>query len=406
MAKKFTTKPIKLAAKQKRDRADSQAEEKLEDFYEDGNKPLIEKPKNNRGMWLLVVLLAILFGFGSAFVHDFLFDQKIEVNGNQRVIIEKQEDVTVTSEERLGELTQKINPIIVNFYDSSSEASGPFYQDIYSLGSGFILTSNGWIVTSRSVMDKIDDKKYVILTADYMSYEAERVLEDPISPAVFVKIKANDLPVARLASMEGVLSGQQVLGFIANYPKAKLASLHLADLKASNLEDVVASTEKLSHFVSAREGYDPSLIGAPIVNLAGEVLAVIDSQQLAIPMDYLKTAINDLDKKDKIDRAKLGVNYINLAKYPRIDMASGEMRDSGALLSGLRDRLAVEKGSPAAEAGLKVGDIILEVEGEMVNGRKTLTAIIQDYEPGSKLKLLIMSDNKEKRLEVELGKVE
>ena len=405
--KKFTTKSIKINTNKKVSSPENeQAEEKLEDFYENTKKPLIEKPINNNGIWVLVILVSILFGFGSSFLYSFMFNPEIEVNGNQKVIIEKQEDVTVTSEERLEELIEIINPIIVNFYDNSKAVSGPFYQDIYSLGNGFILTSDGWIMTTQEVMDKIGDKDYVILTADYKTYEVEKVLKDPISPVVFVKIKANDLTVAKLASIDTALSGQKVYGFIANYPEAKMASLHLADLQATTMEDVVASTEKLNHFISAREGYDLSLVGAPIINLSGEVLAIISNQQLAVPMDYLKTAISDLARKDKIDRARLGVNYINLAKYPKVNTETGIMRDEGALLSGFRDETAVEKGSPADDAGLRVGDIILMVEGELVNSRRTLTQMIQDYEAGETLKLTVLQNGKERAIEVELGKVE
>ncbi len=405
--KKFTAKPIKSNTRKKiRVDDNQQAKEKLEDFYEETKKPLIEKPNNNHGIWALVVLVSILFGFGSSLLYDFMFNPAVEINGNQKVIIEKQEDVTVTSEERLEELTESINPLVINFYNNSDEVSGPFYQDIYSLGSGLILTGDGWIATTQSVMDKIGDKDYRVLTADYKTYEVEKVLEDPLSPVVFVKIEASDLAVAKLASMDKILSGQKVYGFIANYPRVKIASLHLADLQATTLDDVVASTEKLSHFVSAREGYDPSLIGAPIVNLAGEVVAVINDGQSAIPMDYLKTAINDLGKKDRIDRAELGVNYINLAKYPKVDTLSGEMRDVGALLSGFRDVLAVAKNSPADKAGLRVGDIILMIEDEAVNSKRTLTQMIQDYEPGETLKLIVLSNGKEKTVEVELGELE
>jgi len=97
--------------------------------------------------------------------------------------------------------------------------------------------------------------------------------------------------------------------------------------------------------------------------------------------------------------------YIDLSKYPKVDVASGVMIDQGALLSGFQNMTAVEKSSPADVAGLKVGDIITYVEDEMVNGKKTLTQIIQDYDPGARLKLTVSRAGKDIPLEVELGKV-
>jgi serine protease Do len=403
--KDFTSKPIRAPKRQVVAAEDASAEEKLDDFYNEST-PKIEKPQKNRVMWGMVILISILFGFGSAMLYSYLFNNdSVVVNGNEKIIYEKQEDVTVTAEERLHEISKDLNPVLVNFYDNSSDVSGPFYQDIYSFGSGFILTSDGWIVTTQKVIENIGDKDYVILTSDFKVYEVETILEDPISQVVFVKIDAKNLSVAKMGSISKANSGQKVFGFISGYPEPKIASLHLADLTSSSLEDVVASTEKFSHFVSAREGFDPSLIGSPIVNMAGEILAIVSDERFAIASEYLDTAISDLSGSE-IDRVNFGVHYINLAKYPRVDLSSGEMRNKGALLSGYNNLTAVVKGSPASNAGLLVGDIIVSVEDEIVNGRKTLAQIIQAYDPGDSLKITLIRDGKEKAVEIILGKLD
>src|SRR3989338_3404259 len=410
---KFTSKPIRASMTRTAgpaglasadDVAQENEQEKFENFYKKNGGPVIERPKVAAGIWGLVILVSILFGFGSALLYNFLFNNNMATNGNQNVMIDKQENVTVASEEQLAKIEEIINPVVVNFYNNSTDVSGPFYQDIYSLGSGFILTSDGWIVTSQNVLDKIGNKTFVVLTADYKVYQVEKTMTDPISTVVFMKIEAKDLPVAKLGEISSAHSGQKVYGFIANYPEAKIASLHLADLQATILDDVVDSTEKFSHFITAREGYDPSLAGAQIVNLAGEIVAIITDQKTATTTQYLTTAIADLSKKDKIERAYFGAHYINLAKYPKIDRETGVMRDKGALLSGYKNLLAVAKNSPADKAGLQVGDIILMVEDEPVNGRTTLTQMIQEYEPGQILKLTIVRNDKEKAVEVLLGK--
>ncbi len=411
MVKKFTLKPIKTgiiktASQTELTSANEVSQEKFDDFYKHNEGQVIEKPKVAPGIWGLVILVSILFGFGSALLYNFLFNNNAGVNGNQNVVIDKKENVTVTSEEQLAAIAENINPVVVNFYNNSTDVSGLFYQDTYSLGSGFILTSNGWLVTTQSVVDKIAAKDLVVLTADYKVYKVEKTLTDPISAVVFIKIGAKDLPVAKMGEISSAHSGQKVYGFIANYPEAKIASLHLADLQATTMDDVVDSSEEFSHFMTAREGYDPSLAGAPMVNLAGEIMAIIADQKTAIPIQYLTTAIADLSKKDKIDRAYFGVHYINLAQYPKIDQGTGVMRDKGALLSGYKNLLAVAKGSPADKAGLQVGDIIIMVEDEPVNGRTTLTQMIQEYEPGQTLKLTILRQGKEKAVELLLGKLD
>ena len=406
---KFIVKPIRQKIKKKsanlKRKKNEGAEHKLENFYKNTKETTIQKPNNYSPLWVLVVLVSILCGLLGNLLYNLLFKQESPMADGQKIIIERQEKITVTNEERLHQLSQNINPVIINFYNNSKNVNGPFYQNNYSFGSGFVLTSDGWLVTSQGVMNKIKGKNYVILTADYKVYKVEKILKDTVSRAVFVKIKAKNLAVPKLGALDKLKSGQKVYAFIAAYPEPKIASLHLADLHASSLDDVVASTEQFSHFISSREGYDPSLIGSPIVNLAGEIVAIIDSPRNAIPLDYLLVAINDLNKKNKVERASLGVHYIDLAKYPRVDPKTGKMRNKGALLSNFKNLLAVEKGSVADTAGLMVGDIILNVEDEPINGRKNLTAIIQAYQHGQTLKLTVLRNGKEKTFKIKLNKL-
>ncbi len=406
MLKKFTTKPIKNTQKENKKsnhKKDSKIE--LNKIYNE-TSPVIVKPNFQSNKWLLTILVAMLFSLITMMGYNY-FISKLEVTPEQqkKVIIEHQEKVTVTVDERLSQLEKNISPTIVNFYGQPDTKTGLFYQDNYSYGTGFILTSDGWLVTTQKVLDKIGEKKYVILTSDYALYQTEKVLTDPISPLVFVKIKANNLPVAKLGDINSLTSGQRAYGFIASYPQTKLASLHLADLKQTVLKDVVASSEKISHFISAREGYNNSLVGSPIVNLAGEIIGVINDKQTATPVDIIKTALKNLNQ-DKLVRTEMGVHYIELAKYPKLNLTNNKMIKQGALLSGYKNLTAVVKGSPADKAGLKVGDIILSIEDETLNGSKTLGQIIQEYTPGETIKLLVLRKGKEKNIEVTLGKLE
>ena len=405
MAKNFTVKPINLPNKGAKEKMSSEkTNAKLDKIYNQ-LPPEIIKPNSQGGKWLLIILVAMLFSLITMMAYNYFINSIKTPTEQQKVVIEHQEEVTVTVDERLSQLEKNITPAIVNFYSQPDETSGPFYQDNYSYGSGFILTSDGWIVTSQSVLDKIGENKYLILTSDYKIYQAEKTLTDSISPIVFVKIKASNLPVAKLGDVNNLISGQKLYGFIASYPQIKLASLHLADLKKTILPDVVASTEQISHFISVREGYDNSLLGAPVVNLAGEIIAVVNDNKTATPINLLTTVIKNL-KQGKIIRPKFGVHYIDLAKYPRLNLKTRKFLNQGALLSGFKNLTAVEKNSAADKAGLKIGDIITQIENEPLNGSKTLTQIIQEYEAGQTIKLVILRAGKEISMEVKLEEIE
>jgi S1-C subfamily serine protease len=377
----------------------------LEDVY-NADYYKLERPEVKGKPLYLPILLSIFFALAACLIYNFVFNNYIGNLGGDKITIEKNEAITVTSEERVFSLRDEVAPTIINFYDLSGISAGPFYEDKYSLGSGFILTSDGWIVTSKNLIDKIAGKKYALLTNDYKKYEVKKILFDPLSPIAFVKIEAEKLPVAKLGKISAAASGQRVYGFIASYPTPRLASLNLADTARNTLEDVVDSTEKFNGFVSAMEGYDKSLAGAPLINMAGEVLAVVIDGENAVPVEYLKTAISDLSHKEKIDRVYLGVRYITLSKYPRLGGQDINTFNRGALLSGFKNLTAVDRNSPAQKAGLQTGDIITMVEDEIVNGKKNLTQIIQEYDPGQKIELTILRAGEEKKIEVELGKME
>ncbi len=408
MSKKFSSKPIGGRASKQPSAVNENDEalEKLDVYYRRGFD--IVKPDKSSFLWLMVILLSVLFALATSLAYNMFFMPAPagDTSQQQKVIIEHQENVTVTSQERLSQLTENISPSVVNFYLRSSLASGPFYQDKDSLGSGFILSSDGWLVTTQNVLKQADIDQLIVLTADYRLYSVKQIVNDPASPLAFVYIEADNLPAVKLGSIQDSFSGQKVFGVIASYPNPKLASLHLADIHHSSLSDVVASSEKFSHFVACREGYDPSLIGAPLVNLAGEVIGVVSNISDAVPADYFSHLMDKLSRAAGLSRVYLGVHYISLAKYPKINLKSGQLLKRGALLSGYKNLTAVAKNSPAAKAGLRVGDIILSVEDEPLNGHKTLAQIIQEYNPGDVVEMTILRAGQEKKVEVELGEVE
>lgn len=399
--KKFTTKPIPGAGREEQNRAANRDSE-LGEFYNHA-LPIMEKPKTNLLRYFSVILLSILFGFGAGFAYNLFLAVAPETAGGTKVIIDKQEEVTVTSEERLREILLDLNQVVVGFYEKS-ETGGDFYQKKYLLGNGLIVTTDGWLATSETVWNNLTDKNFLVLTHDYQKYEVKKAMRDPLTKAVFVKIEATNLPVAKFGSKENLLPGQLLYALSANYPEPEIKAVHLKNLKQSTLLGVVDTTEELTHFIAGQEFFNEGFYGAPLISLSGELMAMVYDSELAIPMEDLKTAISDLGKKDKIDRAALGVHYISLADYPKL--SGEEMLGRGALLTGEKNVTAVIKNSPADKAGLKVGDIITFVEDELVNSQKTLTEIIQAYEPGEKLKFTISRDGQEMAMEVELGKLE
>ena len=403
MLEKFTKKSLKqTGSKSSAQNSPAKADE-LPKIYA-GETDKLEQPKNHYGLVVLSCLLATILSLTAVFIYEGFFKKTAADDKNgQKIIIDKQENITVTAEERINDLGETASQAVVNFYKKPTDAGGYFYEESEAFGSGVILTSDGWLITTKGLLEKIGGEKYIVLTANLSAHEPKSVLQDPGSDLVFIKIEAKDLPVAKLGETNKLSSGQEVFGFIASCPKSKLASLHIAKIGTGASETIVESTEELSTAVFCREGYDASLFGAPVINLAGETVALVHNQSEAVPIDYAKPILENILKKNEIERAYLGVGYISLSAHPKINLKTGELLGRGALLSGYKNKTAVAKGSPAEKAGFKSGDIILAVEDESV-GLKTLGEIIQTYKPGQKIKITAIRDEKERVLEAILGK--
>ncbi|HRY63535.1 MAG TPA: S1C family serine protease [Patescibacteria group bacterium] len=409
MLKKFTQTTIGQGKEKAKspEQLPAQKITELPKIYQDDSFAKLEKPRGGAGMVAVAVILAILTSLTAVFTYEGFFRETIATDeGGQKIIVDKQENITVTAEERLKDMSESASQSVVNFYRQPTNEGTNFYEASKSLGSGVVLTNDGWLMTSKGLMDKIGTEKYVILASNAKIYEAQSVVKDPGSDLVFIKIEASDLPVAKLGEARALTSGQTVYGFISNYPSAKLASLHAAEVTTGAGGSIVESTEKMSAALFCREGYEGSLLGAPIINLAGEVVALINSGSEAVPTAYLKPILDGLLKKNKIERALFGAHYINLAAHPKINAKDAELITKGAMISGDKNIAAIVKNSPADKAGLKTGDIIMAVEDERLGADKSLGEIIQTYSAGQKIKMTVMSGGEEKAVEVTLGKVE
>ncbi|NMB48365.1 serine protease [Candidatus Kuenenbacteria bacterium] len=407
MFKKFTQTKVGQLENKKENKETgekkSTAADKLPEIYREEYFGRLEKPKSGLSLVVVAVVLAILSSLTAVFVYEGFFREAVVADkSGQKIIVDKQENITVTSEERLADLSEAAGAAVVAFYQKPSATGNHFFEAEQVLGSGLVLTSDGWLVTTTGLLNKIGESKYVVVTNKNKVYEPKSVVEDPGSNLVFVKIEAKDLPVAKIGEAKTMTSGQLVYGFICNYPKVKLASLHVAEVGAPTVE----STEKMTAVLWCREGYDESLLGAPIINMAGEALAVVNSKNEAVPMNYLKSILDGLLKKNKIERSVLGVNYISLAAHPKFNLQDGELIARGAMISGDKNIAAVKKGSPAEKAGLKAGDIIIAVGEDSLAADKTLGELIQSYAPGQKIKISLISGGEEKAVEVVLGKME
>jgi len=277
-------------------------------------------------------------------------------------------------------------------------------------GTGFIVSSDGLILTNKHVV--LDEKaSYAVLTNDGKKYDAKVLARSPIEDLAILKIEANNLPVAPLGNSDKLELGQtaiaigNALGEFRNTVSVGVISGLARTVTAGGL----GYKETIHNVIQTDAAINPGNSGGPLVNLAGEVIGIntamasgAENIGFAIPINKAKQAIESVKTKGKIEAPFLGVRYLiidsELAKERKLGV------DYGALIDSDDENPAIFSGSPAERAGLKKGDIILEINGQKITEDNTLGSIISRFSPGDMIDLKILRNGEELNLRVVLGK--
>ncbi len=265
-------------------------------------------------------------------------------------------------------------------------------------GSGFIVNSDGLIVTNKHVVD-IDKADFTVITSNGKKYPAKVLAKDPNHDLAVLKISGSNLPTLKLGNSDELQIGQSViaigntLGEFSNTVSRGVVS----GLSRSIIASSQNSSEKLEQLIQTDAAINPGNSGGPLLNLRGEVIgintAIAQGAQnvgFAIPINQIKKAVNDTIQLGRIVYPFLGVRYTVIT--PELKDEKKLSVDYGVLVASSPNNPAVVAGSPADKAGLKEGDIILEVNGKKLNADNDLAKIIQSLSVGSKINLKILRD--------------
>jgi len=278
-------------------------------------------------------------------------------------------------------------------------------------GSGFIVYSDGYILTSAHVVGDAE-AEYTIVVEPTKKYPAKIVSRDPISDIAVLKIEAEHLPYLELGDSDKIELGEEVvavgnaLGEFHDTVSAGIVSGMSRSITA--FSGLTARSAQLRGLIQTDAAINPGNSGGPLVNIEGKVIGintavVMGAQNIgfAIPINYAKKDLAEVRKYGKIKRPFLGIRYIvlngEIAKLHKLP------KDYGALV--IRETLgesAVVKGSAADKAGLKEYDLILECQGEKVTEKNPLANILQKFKIGDEISLKVLREGKEINLKVKL----
>lgn len=278
---------------------------------------------------------------------------------------------------------------------------GPFFNQRpqsrtqESLGSGFIISKKGYIVTNNHVIKGAD--KIRVILHDNTKYDATLVGTDPLTDIAVIKIKARNLVPLKFGKSEQLQVGSWVVAIGSPFGLEQTVTAGIVSAKGR-----IIGSGPYDDFIQTDASINPGNSGGPLLNLDGEVVgintAIIKSGQgigFAIPSDLAAGIIDQLVENKKVSRGWMGVAIQNIseemAEYYNIPDTKGVFVEK------------VFPGNPAAEAGIMPKDIITKVNSRRIEDVSDLTASLAAMPVGSVVKVTVIRDGKLKNLEVKLG---
>ena len=320
-------------------------------------------------------------------------------------------------------IAKKTMPVVVNISTSlqrsarsgSNDPIDEFFNRFFgetipresnqrSLGSGILISKDGEILTNYHVVRSADTIK--VKLADQTEYEARLVGKDDRTDIALIKIRKSggNLPFAKLGISSQLDVGDWVMAIGNPFGLEHTVTAGIVSAKGR-----VIGAGPYDNFIQTDASINPGNSGGPLINAVGEVVGVnsaIFSQSggnvgigFAIPIDLAKKVVEQLRKNGRVVRGWLGVR----AQDVTVAMASslGLTRNPGEMAVVTE----VAENSPAAEAGVKTGDIIVEFNGKAVPKSHDFPAVIADTPPGQKVTLRIVRDKKEQTVAIKVGEL-
>ncbi|GAB5452085.1 MAG: serine protease MucD [Halioglobus sp.] len=314
-----------------------------------------------------------------------------------KIIVEQ--NTARAAEQGQGQVPEEIPEYLRRFFEF--RGGPPSRNPRMGMGSGFILSGDGYIVTNNHVVDGADS--VLVRMSDRREFDAEIVGTDPRSDLALLRIEASGLPVLKLASSGELEVGEWVLAIGSPFGLDYSVTAGIVSAKGRSLP--TERGENYVPFIQTDVAINPGNSGGPLFNLRGEVVGV-NSQiytrsggsiglSFAIPVSVVRNVVDQLKTEGRVTRGWLGVTIQDVDRT--LAESFGLDKPRGALVTQLADD------GPADKAGLKAGDIITRFDGQDIRTSGDLPHVVGLIAPETRVEVEILRDKKRKRIDVEVG---
>ncbi len=267
------------------------------------------------------------------------------------------------------------------------------------VGSGFILTPDGLVMTNAHVVEGADE--VIVTLTDKREFKAKIVGSDKRTDVALVKIDATGLPAVKVGDVSRLKAGEWVMAIGSPFGLENTVTAGIVSAKQRDTGDYLP-------FIQTDVAINPGNSGGPLINMRGEVVG-INSQiysrsggfmgiSFAIPIDEAMRVSDQLRTAGRVTRGRIGVQIGPVTKDVAESLGLGKAQ--GALVTG------VESGSPAEKAGVEAGDIITKFEGKPIEKVADLPRLVGNAKPGSKSSLTVFRRGQSKDLAVTIAEIE
>ena len=272
---------------------------------------------------------------------------------------------------------------------------GPREFQSQSLGSGFIISQDGYILTNAHVVETADEIN--VKLTDKREFKAKVIGADRRTDVALIKIDASNLPAVRFGDPNKLRVGEWVLAIGSPFGFENTVTAGIVSAKGRSLPQ-----ENYVPFIQTDVAVNPGNSGGPLFNMRGEVVGV-NSQiysrtggfmglSFAIPIDVANEIAQQLRTTGKVTRGRIGVVIQPVTK--ELADGFGLAKPMGAVVN------SVEKGGPADKAGIEAGDVILRFDGKPVNASEDLPRIVGATKPGSKVTVQVWRNKSARDLQI------
>lgn len=394
-----------------------ESKNEVENLYR-ANLTKIEKPgKKSANGYLWYLVFTIIIGFLSgllgvlvilAYGQDIPYLNKIlTYNSTLNNVITSRRSIQTTDVEIKKVITDQAATIVTIF---DKKTAGQDLSSVYKMdenrGSGFILTTDGYIVTWREVATTTND--LVIIDSNSQLYEVNKIIFDPSSSLAFLKITAASLKTASLVPRSNLGVSDNLIVLQKNNfhepPVAIKTSISSVDYTSG---ESLRSSEQFFRAIALSDILPDFFQKGVAFTADGEAVGLVSSQESTntlVPFYFIKNIMSKVLSDQNASRPMLGVNYFNLADLVGLPASLPQGYSNGALIYSDNEETApsIVPQSPAQKAGIVEGDIITAVDGQKIDALNDLSDYILDHQAGDLLSLTVVRNGAELKKKVTL----